>query len=477
MKHSALRAGTIVLAIVLIGFIGCKSDGPKTSPGALPNATADGTDQKLNASTYYAHAHLLERQGNFSQAAEQYAKALELSPNFVSARNRFGITLNKLGRHAEATAQFSLAIKQEPTQAHLYNNLGFSQFLQERYQDACESYQQALQLKPEYHRARMNYGVVLAKLGHYAEALTQFTLATSESDAYFNLAVICTEQGEYARAAQSLEKALALNPNFDAARDQLRLVAKLAASDAPAVASRNGQQQTGKSPTQSQHKFTSASGHEASMPPLPPSIKGDVPQASRVHPQFAQNSKWQTEGMQRVAQMGATPTFGPGHVYLTPQQIQVRNLIQGMVNASKHNNKHQYQQVFAKLQKTLGVWTTPGMERAQQNGYQPTFTRNSPSFTPQQRKFSRILNELANASMHNQQTQVEQLKGQLQKEWGTWQTAQKTKSQRTKLTNEQIKIKNMIQRLVRAARTENQEQYDVTKNELDQILTSMKLGR
>jgi len=222
----ALLCGVLLLA-------GCRTESKQPAPGALPTGRVADVTPRLNASTYFAHGHLLERQGDYEHAIQQYRQALALKPDFLSARNRLAIALNKLGRHGEATREFRQAVAQDPTQAYLYNNLGFSLYLENRYQEAADVLRHALELRPDYARARMNYGVVLARLGQYDQALAEFTLATSQADAYYNLGVIQTDLGDYAAAARSLESALSLDPGFDVARQQLHEVARLAATQSP----------------------------------------------------------------------------------------------------------------------------------------------------------------------------------------------------------------------------------------------------
>lgn len=220
--------------VAALALTGCQSSQPAAAPGALPNdasATAGRPDKTptITASTYFAHGHLLERQGAFDRALEQYRRVLELQPDFIGVRNRMGITLNKLGKHADATTQFKLALQKQPNSAYLHNNLGFSLFLEKRYDEARGSFEKALALKPDFSRARMNYGVTLGKLGSYDQAFEQFTKVCAPADAYYNLGVILTEAGSYGEAARNLEQALAINPKLDAARVQLNDVARLAA--------------------------------------------------------------------------------------------------------------------------------------------------------------------------------------------------------------------------------------------------------
>jgi tetratricopeptide (TPR) repeat protein len=227
--HRALRAGLMAAGAVLACSLGCQTQPRHEAPGALPSGLKADVTPRLNAATHFAYAHLLERQGNLEQAVEQYRQALDETPNFVSGRNSLGIALNKLGRHAEAIAEFQKAIHDAPNSALLHNNLGFSLYLEGRFEEAAGELKQAIALKPDFPRAHMNYGVVLAALSQYDQALTEFCLATSKAEAYYNLGVVYGEAGEFAGAARALETALRLNPNFDAAREQLRVVAHRAA--------------------------------------------------------------------------------------------------------------------------------------------------------------------------------------------------------------------------------------------------------
>jgi tetratricopeptide (TPR) repeat protein len=221
--------GLTIVVLVTLGVGACQSSRPPTNPGALPVARGDAAP-RLNASTYVAHGHLLEQQGEWEQAVTQYRQALQIAPDLLTARVRLGITLNKLGRHAEASTEFRAAIARDGTAAFLHNNLGFSLYLEGKYDEAEQALAHAVELQPSFRRAHMNHGLALARLGRYDEALAAFFLAGTRADGYYNLAVLQTEAGDYAEAAQALQNALGLNPEFDDAREQLRQVARLAAA-------------------------------------------------------------------------------------------------------------------------------------------------------------------------------------------------------------------------------------------------------
>jgi tetratricopeptide (TPR) repeat protein len=220
----------ILAAALVVALSGCQqSKQVVTPPGALPHREPDDKQPQINVATYFAHGHLLERQGNYELAAAQYRRALEARPNFVAARNRLGITLNKLARHAEATREFEKVVAMRPESASLRNNLGFSQYLEGRYAEAEATLADAIALKPDYERARMNRALALAKLNRFDEALDEFQKVGTPADAYFNIGLLLTEANRYADAAQYLQAALEARPDFEAAREQLHHVARLAA--------------------------------------------------------------------------------------------------------------------------------------------------------------------------------------------------------------------------------------------------------
>jgi len=216
--------------ISLVFCVGCQQSPPhKSTLGNLPGQLPSGEEPRVNATTYFAHGHLLERQGHFERAAVQYHRALALQPEFLSARNRLGITLNKLGRNAEATQHFQRALDKHPATAYLHNNLGFSLYLEGKYEQAEAALALALELKPDFARAHMNLALVLARLDRFEEAFNELTQAGSDADACYNMGILLAEAEKYAEAAQYLEGALVARPDFDAARQQLHEVSRLAA--------------------------------------------------------------------------------------------------------------------------------------------------------------------------------------------------------------------------------------------------------
>lgn len=220
----------LAITAMAAALAGCTQQIPKSAPGNLPDGATPAVAPKMHATTYFAHAHLLERQGNLDRAVEQYRLALEAQPDFLTARNRLGITLNKLGKHEEASNEFRKALLIKPERAFVLNNLGFSLYLEGRYAEAEQVLRRAIEQEPDFRRARMNLAIVTAKQGRFQESFDELVKACGESDAHYNLGLMQTEAAMYADAAASFDAALRLNPKLEAARQQLREVARLAAT-------------------------------------------------------------------------------------------------------------------------------------------------------------------------------------------------------------------------------------------------------
>jgi Flp pilus assembly protein TadD len=348
----ALWTGVALAGTSLVWLFGCQQSALPSAPGALPPSLQSDVTPRLNASTYYAHGHLLERQGNLEQAVEQYREALKLSPTFVSARNRLGITLNKLGLHAEATAELRLAAQQAPLEAHIQNNLGFSLYLEGQHEEAALALQRAIDLKPEYHRAHMNRGMALARLERYDESLNEFRLATSEPDAYYNIAVVYSDAGRFADAARALETALQLNPEFVAAREQLHAVARAAAAAESQVQPKVAEDLA---PWPEQGAVTEPARSD------PVSLAAD---AELFEPGWAGSGGAAQTRVSGAAAVGLPRSRIPaydaagGELNLTADQAEIADLLEALVAAASARQNEAYARILCEIEDCLAAMQT-----------------------------------------------------------------------------------------------------------------------
>ncbi len=201
-----------------------------------------------------AHSNLgstLKDQGKPNEAIACYRRALELNPDFATAHGNLGNALKDQGRLDDAIACYRRALELKPDDAVVHNNLGKALKDQGKQDEAVACYHRALELKPGFADAHSNLGKTLEEIGDLQGAedsfrtalghnsrfiLAHFQLATllggklPEQDLavqrrlleeqeltdaqrvllHFSLAHVLDARGEYAEAAEHLDRGNAL---------------------------------------------------------------------------------------------------------------------------------------------------------------------------------------------------------------------------------------------------------------------------
>ena len=190
-------------------------------------------------------------QGKLDEAVACYRRALELKPDFAEAHNNLGIAFKDQGKLDEAVACYRRALELKPDFAEAHNNLGNALKDQGKLDEAVACYRRALELKPDYAEAHDNLGSALEEMGDLQGAEDSFRAAlrhnsrfafahyklaellggklpekdlaaqrrlleeTELTDAqrlllHFGLAQVLDARGEYAEAAEHLDRGNAL---------------------------------------------------------------------------------------------------------------------------------------------------------------------------------------------------------------------------------------------------------------------------
>ncbi len=152
---------------------------------------------ELNPGYAEAHSNLglaLNGQGKFEEAVACCRRALELKPDFADAHNNLGLALKEQGKLDEALACHGRALQLKPDFAEAHTNLGSVFKDQGKLEEAVASYRRALGLKPHSAEAHNNLGVVLQDLGDLQGAEDSFRAALRNNPrfafAHYNLAAL-----------------------------------------------------------------------------------------------------------------------------------------------------------------------------------------------------------------------------------------------------------------------------------------------
>lgn len=189
---------------------------------------ANVADYPGSARAHNNLARLLQIRGHLDAAELEYARAVELDPEYVLAHYNWGVALLQRGRLAEAIQQLTDAVSRAPRFADARLNLGVALLRAGRTQEAASELQTAIELQPEAVDARFNLGVALQELGRDADAVRQFNEVVNVRpdlvEAQVRLGQLEAKLGNHAEAKSRLETALRFDPHRGDALSTLGLV-------------------------------------------------------------------------------------------------------------------------------------------------------------------------------------------------------------------------------------------------------------
>lgn len=171
--------------------------------------------QDPRADYFFALGDARMRQGDAQAAANAFARALEIDPNFPNARRAFARVALSADRFAESEASARLLIA-EQSDSDSWNILSCALRAQERLEEAAAAGEEALKLDPKNQAARHDWAVAIGRLGRVEEALAAFeALAADGVDAgalAVNRSAALLELDRAAEAEALLSAAAARNP-------------------------------------------------------------------------------------------------------------------------------------------------------------------------------------------------------------------------------------------------------------------------
>jgi protein O-mannosyl-transferase len=174
-----------------------------------------------------------------------WRRALACTSENAVAHYGLGLTLVEAGKPEKAVDEFQSAVGMAPDYAEARNNLGYLRFRQGRMDDAITQFQAALLIQPDYAESHNNLGLVYHAQGRLDDAIDEYLeagrLKPDYAEAHFNLANIYNQQGHTDEATAEYEKAIELRPNLQPARQALRAIAWVMATN-PDTVKRNGPQ-------------------------------------------------------------------------------------------------------------------------------------------------------------------------------------------------------------------------------------------
>jgi Flp pilus assembly protein TadD len=144
------------------------------------------------------------------------------------AHNTLGTILHALGRREEARTQFERALQLDPTAAYALNNLCYTWTLEGQVRAAVAACQRAIAIQPDLQRARNNLGLAYAVGGSLEESERAFASGGEEARAHYNMGIVYLARRQHADAVKAFEAAQRARPEFAAAAAMARQAWQLA---------------------------------------------------------------------------------------------------------------------------------------------------------------------------------------------------------------------------------------------------------
>jgi tetratricopeptide (TPR) repeat protein len=160
----------------------------------------DFAPAQFNLATMYAH------QTRFREAADHYARALELDPKDDAARLALAKALTTIGAYEEAIQPCRKYVARNPADWEGHYLLGTIYRGQGDFEKAEVSLRRSVALNPSDNEVYYNLGATLARLGKAREAVgfleKSLALNPASSSTRFQLATVLRSLGEQERAAK-----------------------------------------------------------------------------------------------------------------------------------------------------------------------------------------------------------------------------------------------------------------------------------
>ena len=202
----------------------------------------------LCALTLYAQQPLdrawqLAANGQRAEAMQLLEQLIRSNPKDADARLLLGSLLMEDGKQAESIAQLKAAVQLRPQSEIAQNALGEAYLHFGETKPARAAFARAVALKPDYGIAQSNLGQTLLAAGEVPEAAKHLDRAIAllgrtddAADAYYLRAKAYTLASDPQHAAQELEQAVAIRPQFAEAWSDLGQARKMLLNDAGALA-------------------------------------------------------------------------------------------------------------------------------------------------------------------------------------------------------------------------------------------------
>ena len=198
--------------------LGCAFEEKGLAYKALEHLQAADLQRPNEAMVLFALGFCCERTGKADQAAEYYARSVELNEDFIPSRQRLAALNLVLQNLAGAIDQYAAIRNLEPQQGWVRAALAQLYYRADRHSEAVDEFETAIAMEPENWAMTDDDIEDLAARGKIDEAVLQLERLIDEQgpfpDLYVRLGDLLSQAGHDDDGLQAYRQALELQPNY-----------------------------------------------------------------------------------------------------------------------------------------------------------------------------------------------------------------------------------------------------------------------
>jgi len=192
---------------------------------AIPGLEHYLQDRDGSAKAHYDLGYVFFRTHQIGGAVRELSRSLQLNDKDAQAHKILGLVCTFVGRYDLAEVELRSAAQLEPNSPEIHYFLGRVYYTRQVFAMALSEFQTAIQLDPAYMKAYNNLGLVMETLGKNDEAVKEYTTAAQMNETqhlnspypYEYLSAHYNRERAPALAIEFAQKALLVDPQCDLA--------------------------------------------------------------------------------------------------------------------------------------------------------------------------------------------------------------------------------------------------------------------